>query len=151
MNFLKSADPSFYKTLARYSPGSSGFDGEWKALAKNYTERFNNLQHAFIKQSHYDPAARKIKSSIGLDVNRYSPALQNVLWSVATQHGTGGANSVFRNAGVRQGMSEAEIIRRVYAERSNVNKYFSSSSAAIKRSVANRFENELQDALRMLG
>lgn len=153
MNYLKKADPSMYQSLARYSPGTSGFDSTWKALAKNYSKRFDQLQHGFIKSSHYDPAAKKIKSSIGFDASKYPVAVQNVLWSTAVQHGAGGAANVFRNAGIRQGMSPAEIIKRVYNERmaGNGTKYFSRSSSSIRQSVVNRFRNEMQDALRMLG
>jgi hypothetical protein len=153
MNFLKKANPSMYQALARNSPGTSGFNSTWKALAKNYTKDFDALQHGFIKQSHYDPAASKIKSSLGLNINKYSQAVQNVLWSTAVQHGATGALNVFKGAGIKSGMSDAEIIRRVYAERSanNGRKYFSSSSSGIRQSVVNRFKNEMNDALSMLG
>lgn len=152
MKYLKSANPSFYQALARSSPGSSSFNATWKALAKNYGKAFDNVQHGFIQQSHYAPAASKIKKATGLDVSRYSSALQNVLWSTSVQHGAGGASNIFRAAGIRQGMSEAEIIRRVYAERAANGglKYFSRSSPSIRRAVVNRFSRELQDALRML-
>lgn len=150
MSYLKSANPSMYQALARYSPGSSGFDSAWKALAKNYGQQFDQMQHGFIKSTHYDPAYTSIKNTTGLDVSKYSPALQNVLWSVATQHGAGGAQKVFKNAGVKMGMSEAEIIKRVYNERSKVDKYFSRSSQSIKNSVYRRFQSELDDALAML-
>lgn len=153
MTYLSKADPAIYKRLASYSPGSAGFDGAWKSIANTDASKFDSLQHNFIKSSHYDPAVNKIKQSIGFDVSQYSPVLENVLWSTAVQHGSGGATNVFRNAGIRQGMSEAEIIRRVYAERAANNgaKYFSKSSANIRKSVVNRFNNELQDALKMLG
>lgn len=142
-----------YRSLAQYSPGTSGFDSTWKALANNYTERFDQLQHAFIKSSHFDPAASKIKSALGFDINKYSIAVQNVLWSTAVQHGAQGALNVFKGAGIKSGMSEAEIIQRVYNERmaGNGSKYFSRSSSNIRQSVVNRFRNEMQDALRMLG
>jgi hypothetical protein len=152
MGYLKSANPSMYQALARSSPGSSSFNATWKALAKNYGKQFDSVQHNFIKGSHYDPAANKIRKSTGLDVNRYSSALQNVLWSTSVQHGSGGASKIFKSAGIRAGMSEAEIIRRVYAERAanGGTKYFSRSSPSIRRAVVNRFSRELQDALRML-
>jgi hypothetical protein len=153
MSYLKDANPSMYQALTRNSPGTSGFDSTWKALAKNYSKEFDALQHGFIKQSHYDPAANKIKSSLGIDINKYSPAVQNVLWSTSVQHGSGGALNVFRGAGIRPGMSDAEIIKRVYAERgaSNGAKYFSRSSSSVRQSVVNRFKNEMKDALSMLG
>lgn len=125
----------------------------WKSLASQYGQAFDQLQHAFIKQSHYDPAASRIKSATGFDASKYSLAVQNVLWSTAVQHGAGGASNIFKAAGIKQGMSDAEIIKRVYAERSANNgaKYFSKSSASIRKSVVNRFQNELKDALAMLG
>ena len=153
MSYLKKADPQTYKALSQYKPGSAQFDGVWKSIASHSGQKFDALQHNFIKQSHFDPAARKIKSSIGFDVTKYSPAVQNVLWSTAVQHGSAGAANVFRNAGIKMGMSEAEIIRRVYNERAanNGQKYFSRSSSSIRQSVVNRFRNEMQDALSMLG
>ncbi|MCK6203924.1 hypothetical protein KZX50_00485 [Bacillus infantis] len=142
-----------YGVLSKYKPGTSGFNSAWKALAGTNPGRFDQIQHAFIKSSHFDPAANKIKSSLGFDVSKYSTAVQNVLWSTAVQHGSGGAVNVFRSAGIKQGMSDAEIIRRVYAERAANNgaKYFSRSSSDIRKSVVNRFKNEMQDALSMLG
>ncbi|NMC34712.1 MAG: hypothetical protein GYA36_19995 [Veillonellaceae bacterium] len=52
-------------------------------------------------------------------------------------------------------MSDEEIIQAIYAERGRTNPdgtlvHFSSSASAIQRGVANRFKNELSDALRML-
>ncbi len=141
-----------YASLSKHKPGTSGFDTAWKALAKSSPDAFNKVQHDFIQASHYQPAANKIKESLGFDASKYSLAIQNVLWSTAVQHGTGGALSVFKGAGIKPGMSEAEIIRRVYAERgaNNGKKYFSKSSEKIRQAVVNRFKSEMQDALNML-
>jgi hypothetical protein len=153
MNYLKNADPAIYKRLAGYKPGTAYFNGAWKSIANTDAQRFNEIQHNFIKASHYDPAANSVRKSTGIDVNKHSAALQNVLWSVAVQHGAGGAAKIFKAAGIREGMSEADIIRRIYAERSagNGSKYFSRSSSSIRKSVVRRFANELRDALAMLG
>lgn len=140
-----------YQSLARYSPGTSGFNSAWKALANNYGTRFNNLQHGFIKQSHYSPVVSKVKSGIGLDVNSRSSALQNVVWSMGVQHGSGGAYNIFRAAGITASMSDRQIIERLYNERMKVSKYFSRSSSSIRQSVYNRFVREKADALKMLG
>lgn len=149
LKYLKTNDPSSYKALSKYAIGTSGFDKAWKALAKNDPKGFDSLQHDFIKGSHYSPAVKKI-ATMGIDINKRSNALQQVVWSMGTQHGSGGALSIFRNANITNSMSDAEIIKRLYAERSKVNKYFSSSSQGIRNSVKNRFERELQDALALL-
>jgi hypothetical protein len=151
LSYLKKTSPGTFNYLGGSGkPGSSGFDKAWKALAAKDPKGFEQIQHNFIKQSHYDPAANKVKSATGLNVNSYSLALQNALWSIATQHGAGGAQNIFKAAGVKQGMKEADIIKKIYAERMKVDKYFSRSSSAIKQSVYNRFQNELKDALAML-
>lgn len=152
LNHLRRTNPSMYGRLSGHRPGTSGFNSAWKSLASQDPNGFNAVQHSFIKASHFDPAANKIKSKMGIDVTRLSPAVQNVLWSTSVQHGSQGALNVFRGAGIRPGMSDAEIIRRVYAERSagNGSKYFSRSSSSIRKSVVSRFQREMQDALNML-
>jgi hypothetical protein len=150
MSYLKNYDRTMYNSLSKHKVGSSGFDNAWKSLANN--NKFGLAQHAFIKSSHYDPANNKVKSGLGIDINKRSKAVQDVLWSTAVQHGSQGAYNVFKGAGIKSNMSDREIIQRVYAERSanNGTKYFSKSSSSVRNSVLNRFRNEMQDALSML-
>jgi hypothetical protein len=149
MSYLKKTDSGLHSALSRYKVGSSGFDTMWKSIAKSDPKRFEKVQHGFIKSSHYDPVVSKVKSF--LDVSRYPQAVMDAVWSTGVQHGVGGAVSVLKNAGVRNGMSASEIVKRIYGERMKVNRYFSRSSQSIKNSVYNRFQRELQDALKMLG
>jgi hypothetical protein len=112
-------------------------------------------QYDFIIDSHYTPAQRRVQNSTGLDVNSRSVALQDTLYSTATQHGSGGANTVWRRAVSNAGgpnASDEAIIQAVYAERgaNNGTKYFPSSTAAVRRSVVNRFAREERDAQSML-
>lgn len=150
MSFLKKNYKSLYNQFSPAKVGSSAFDSRWKKLASNSS--FANAQHEFIKQSHYDPARNKIKSGLGFDVNRRSKAVQDVLWSTAVQHGTQGAYNVFRSAGIKNSMSDRQIINAIYNERSanGGKKYFSKSSSGVRNSVLNRFKNERSDALSML-
>lgn len=142
-----------YQALSKYKPGTEGFNNAWSNIAKSEAEGFDNIQHGFIKSSHYDPALRGINNTMGIDLSKRSPAVQNALWSTATQHGVGGAVRVFKNAGITNNMSDADIIKRIYQERGadNGKKYFSRSSDSIRQGVVNRFQRELQDALSMLG
>lgn len=142
-----------YGRLSSYKPGTSGFNSAWKSLANTNGSAFDAVQHSFIKKNHFDPAKNTIQKNLGIDITRYPKAVQDVLWSTAVQHGSYGAMKVFRNAGIRSGMGAADIIRRVYAERSANNglKWFKSSSSSIRKGVVNRFKNELRDALNMLG
>ncbi len=155
LNFLKTAQPAFSAILdgaggdAAGRRGDQAFIDAWKGIARDHEDEFFKIQHAFIKVSHYDPFVRKVKQQVGLDVDARSLALKNVAWSTAVQHGPG--NSIFRSALDGHDLSDdADVIRRVYAERSNVAKHFRSSTAAVQAAVKARFGKELDDALEML-
>ena len=151
LRYLGNTNPTLYGALKGKAAGSGSFDSAWKRLASQHPRDFQQAQHDFIKQSNFTPAANKINQNTGLNVNSRSTALQSVVWSMSTQHGSGGASSIFRNAGINSRMSDREVIQRVYAERMKVNIYFKSSSQAVKNGVYNRFKRELADALAMLG
>lgn len=158
---------SFLKFLARTNAGfaskleavggnagatskSAAFVAAWKELARD--PAFREAQHGFIKATHYDPFIQREREKLAFDIGTRSPALQNVTWSTAVQHGP--ANKVLENAlNARRpvsALSDKDIINAVYDERSNVDKYFSKSTLAVKASVKNRFVRERANALEML-
>ncbi len=147
---------SDFKGLA---PGTAPFTACWKRIAANETAAFQSAQHAFIKKSHYDPLAAKILAEDGLDVNKRSRALQDVVWSTAVQHG--GASTMVHKAlaNVKAKPTDPDfdrqLISAIYAERGRKKPdgnlaYFSKSSPSVQAGVAKRFKNECQDALAML-
>jgi hypothetical protein len=154
LKFLQATSPTYYSALRGKSPGSASFNQAWRNLAAKDPKGFEESQRNFIKKSHFDPAASSIKKAIGFDVSKRSSAVQAVLWSVATQHGSGGAKNIFSRALGSKGntMSDKAIIDAVYRERmsGNGSKYFSKSSQSIRSSVMNRFRSEWKDALAML-
>ncbi|HWF90572.1 MAG TPA: LysM domain-containing protein [Pyrinomonadaceae bacterium] len=139
--------------------GSAEFTACWKRIAANETDAFQKCQHEYIKKTHYDLLVAKILNDDGLDVNTRSRALQDVVWSTAVQHG--GATSMVHKALANvtcartdPGFDE-QLIRAIYAERGRKKPdgnlvYFSKSSPNVQKGVANRFQNELKDALAML-
>jgi hypothetical protein len=149
----------------------SNFNTEWQAIAKEDSATFLKLQHKYIKNNYYDKTIRKLERDIGFDVNNYSIALKNTIWSRSVQHGwSGGANVIinaFSSIDIEQ-VSEEVLIKAIYLEsgmkvdqppHSNsikmgdgrYMKYFSRNSAAVQQSVWKRLNvNELKDALKML-
>jgi hypothetical protein len=118
-------------------------------LAKD--SAFNESQYEFIKQKYYDVQVTALKT-IGLDVDARSVALQNVVWSVAVQHGMN--TPLIKKAltgKTPSSLADDSIINAIYDERSNVNVYFASSTEGVKKAVKNRFVQERKDALAMLG
>ena len=138
--------------------GTTQFKNEWKRLSNNDPD-FAQAQHDFIQGSHHNPAVRKIKQSTGIDIcdGSRSNGLQDAVWSTAVQHGSGGANTIFKRALARTGKSaedvtDQELISAIYAERGKRNAagnlhYFRNSTAGVQKSVANRFISEERDAL----
>ena len=139
--------------------GTAPFTACWKRIAANETAAFQSAQHAFIKKSHYDQLAAKILAEDGVDVNKCSRALQDVVWSTAVQHG--GATPIVHKAiaNVKAKPTDADfdkqLISAIYAERGRKKPdgnlaYFSKSSPSVQAGVSKRFKNEEQDALAML-
>lgn len=59
----------------------------WKTIAKRDGLVFFHGQHDFIARSHFLPVVNYVKKHTGLDIRARSITLQNVVWSMAVQHG----------------------------------------------------------------
>lgn len=157
LNFLEKNFVSFYTTLINAgglkaaSLAEGKFVKTWQSLARD--EAFCEAEYEFVKQNYFLNQASRINDTLNFNILEHSQALQEVLWSVACQHGNG-ALTIFKNAFAKienlAQTPEADIIKAIYAERSRVWQYFRSSPEAIKESVKNRFKSELSDALAML-
>lgn len=152
LGYLATANPSMYQQLSMYPSGSNSFDAMWRQVAQQDPDGFRKVQTEYTKSQFYDVANEKIKKELGIDVNSRSKAVQSALFSTAVQHGQTGAKNIFKNAGINASMTDEQIINAIYDERGagNGSKYFSSSSTAVQKSVANRFKKEKQDALALL-
>jgi hypothetical protein len=168
LDYLRTAQPQAYALLDA-AGGSSGamkgskeFKKAWETLASDRSLRagFAAAQYGFIKTQHFDVLAAKVYKDTGLDVGQRSVALQNVFWSVVTQHGEN--SSVIRNA-LRgkdvSKMTDRQIIEAIYAERGAVDinrhgvkvaRYFPSSTPAVQAAVLDRLARELPMAIGML-
>lgn len=151
-NFLKYLQKSGHgdvaKELAAAGPANTGSKGgaasdAWKRLVRE-GKLTHEMEHGFIKDSHYDPAVRGLKSQTLKDMIASSKTLQDVMWSTSVQHGAGGASSIF-NAVYREGMTVEQLIDAVYQERTRRfrnNPYY--------KQAASRFQRERADAHAML-
>jgi hypothetical protein len=149
LNYVKTENPEIYKRLSAAGPQNTGstsgaMPDVWRQLAKE--NAFGNLEHDFIKKTHYDVAMDSIKDPDLRKMIEETPALQDVIWSTAVQHGPSGAASII-NKSHTPGISPEEFINNVYDSRGTK---FSSSTPAVQRSVKNRFIEERQQALDML-
>lgn len=146
------------------TPGTAAFTATWRAIVAREPEAFGAAQHDYIQRTHYQVQADQVQTQTGVDVTARSAALRDVVWSTSVQHGPETQVVARAVANVRaQGVSPSDgqaydraLINAIYDERGRRNDngglaYFSSSSASVQASVANRFADERRDALAMLG
>jgi Skp family chaperone for outer membrane proteins len=149
MEHLKKTNPEAYERLSKAGPADTGKEGkfaqEWKKLAGE--GKLQQSEHDFIKATHYDVGAAGLKDQNLKGMLEKSKALQEVMWSTSVQHGGGGASGIF-NKVFKEGMTEQDLIKAIYAERGTK---FGSSTAQVRSSVQNRFAQEQQLALGMVG
>lgn len=157
LNFLKENDPALAERLSAAGPANTGstkgdMPREWREIAAEMPEQFEKLQEQFIYESHYEPALNAV-SQAGYNVNEFSPAMKEVLFSTAVQHGPAGAARIFSQAAdivginpVSQRSQEKAIISEVYNLRAD---RFGSSTPQIQAAARRRMEEEGSMALAM--
>lgn len=149
MEHLKKTNPEAFDRLTKAGPADSGKDGafaqEWKKLSGE--GKLAGSEHDFIKKTHYDVGVSKVKDKNLQGMIGNSKALQEVMFSTSVQHGGGGAGGIF-NKSYKEGMSEQDLIKAIYAERGT---RFGSSTAGVRQSVQDRFGKEQQLALGLVG
>ena len=113
---------------AGYGPN---FENAWRELGHGVNKgEFANAQTEYWGTERYSTLISRLQSKYpSLNLNDYSIALKNVLWSRSVQHGVDGAYNVVTRAidnrlGGFKMQSEAELIEAIYAECSKLdNKY----------------------------
>lgn len=97
------------------------FNSEWKKIAEESAEDFLHLQHAFTKARFYDVVVEKLEKNVeGFDIDNYTIALKNVIWSRAVQNGvnTDVVTAAFESLGGFDNQPEDVLIRAIYARAS---------------------------------
>jgi len=154
--FLDAEAPDISQRLRAAGPANTGsrrgkMPEAWQKIAAEQPARFEALQEKFIHDSHYAPALNAVTRTAGIDPAKLSPAMQEVLWSTAVQHGPTGAARIFNRAVSKGGFdtmqAERKLIDNVYAIRAE---QFGSSTEQVRAAVRNRLRQEKNLALAML-
>lgn len=147
------------------TPGTAAFGARWKAVAQRDADAFGAAQHAYIHDSHYIPAVRRVERVTGYDLDGASDAVRNVAWSVAVQHGraaeilTDAVRRTDRTVARSDPTYDARLIDNAYARRGeHVRRVAERQRAAGKRAQASqsadilkkRYPQEHADALDLL-
>lgn len=157
LDFLDTAAPDMAARLRSAGPADTGsrhgaMPETWQAIAGEDPQRFQDVQHEFINETHYRPLVRAVQRSTGLDIDTASAAVREVAWSTAIQHGPENGAAIMSRAVQSAGRGpearfEAALIANTYAERGT---RFSSSPLPVQEAVRARFDSEKTLALAML-
>ncbi|MCL1939030.1 MAG: hypothetical protein FWG04_00005 [Desulfovibrionaceae bacterium] len=168
ISYLRDKAPDLAGRLNAAGPANTGgrngkMPTEWRNIAAEQPDRFEQLQSEFIRTSHFEPAMRGIAESTGLVFEKMPKALQEVLFSTAVQHGPSGATRIVSQAVQRVGAqklqsddgkkpaaakkAEEQLITQIYNLRAG---QFISSTAQVQSAVRNRLKQEMREAIQML-
>ncbi|MDR2124614.1 MAG: hypothetical protein LBP38_06515 [Desulfovibrio sp.] len=168
IGYLRDTAPDLANRLSACGPANTGsrsgrMPAEWRKIAAEQPERFEQLQNDFIRTSHFEPAVAGIAGITGVSFDNLPPVLREVLFSTSVQHGPAGAVRIVSRAmekvnpdkllkGGMQGYAAARdegrrLITQIYALRAGG---FASSSSGIREAVYNRLKLEMREALGML-
>ncbi len=133
--------------------GTPVFSRIWKAIASREPEDFQSAQHAFIKRTHYDVQIAHVRKATGIDLDRWSNAVRDAVWSTAVQHGP--LTPIVVRVVRSDPAHDRALLIALYAERGRRRPdgtlvHFSTNSLTVQAGVAARFKEELKDALAML-
>lgn len=152
--FLAREGAGWAAEFGRARSGTPAFSRVWKAIAAREPAAFQDAQHDFIKRTHYDVQIAHVLKATGIDLDRWSDAVRDAVWSAAVQHGP--ANTLVIRAMKADPPHDRALLVALYVERGRRKAdgnlvYFSRNSPAVQAGVARRFQSELKDALAMLG
>jgi len=158
IQYLQKHAPDIAAKLQESGPANTGstrgaLPTEWRRIANEEPKRFARLQYQFVLRTHYEPALAAITATTGVDIADLSPAMREVLWSTAVQHGPNGAAEIFAEAIDGLKPLEAENPDTELFEKALIEKvYHLRKQTCGKRgqAIASRFNREMELALMLL-
>ena len=154
LKLLQKNDPEAYSRLMAAGPQDAGTEGkfaqEWKKLAGE--GRVQKSEKEFAVDKIFQPAMKGLKDQ---DLSRLvsgNKGLQEMMFSMAIQHGGAGAPAIL-NKVFKKGMTAEQLTEAAYTERGadEGKRYFGKSTEGERAGVVSRFGREKQDVLAMLG
>ena len=149
----------FGDELAKYTVGSNNFDDAWKWLAHSDNKGdFAKSQHEYTKAMYYDKACNAL-FNCGFIVSRHSKAMKDVVWSRAVQYGPYQVPEMFDEACKSLGFPNLSYLDHINFDERMIKAIYlnvchtpgwTNGSPGLREGLYARFENECEDALKML-
>jgi len=140
----------FKDKFAGLEPATAAFDAKWAEIATTYVNDFKKEQHDYIQKKYYDVAIANLQRQ-GLDMTKYGPAVQDLIWSGAVQFGPANTKAFTEALRDKSTLTDRDIVTLVSEWKiNNVETLFKSSSASIQTGVKSRYQSEKQALLNLI-
>jgi len=138
---------SFFNGL---SPATPAFDAKWTELGSSQKDAFEKDQHDYIKRKYYDVMVSNLKRE-GLDLTKFGPPVQDLIWSTAVQFGPGKTSLFKVPLEGKSELTDKDIVNLVTEYKvATVSTTFKSSTPTDQAKVASRWRSERLDLLIMV-
>lgn len=124
------------------TPATAAFDAKWAEVAGKASAEFKEDQHNYVKRKYYDVMVANLQRT-GLDLTKYGPAVQDLIWSTAVQFGPARTTIFTVPLKGKSELTEKDIVNLVSAYKiSQVPELFKSSTENIRAGVRSRYASE---------
>jgi hypothetical protein len=136
--------------FAGLEPATTEFDAKWKEVADKFSKDFKEEQHEYIRKNYYSVMIANLQRQ-GLNLTKYGPGVQDLVWSTAVQFGPASTTIFTEPLKGKSTLTDTDIINLVSDYKKNrVNVFFKSSGTAIQNSAKNRFISEQTALLKLV-
>lgn len=140
----------FKDKFTNLEPATAVFDAKWVEIANTYKTEFKDEQHEYIKKKYYDVAVANLQRQ-GLDLTKYGPAVQDLIWSGAVQFGPANVKAFTEALRDKSTLTDKDIVTLVSEWKiNNVDTLFKSSSESIRAGVKSRYQSEKTALLKLI-
>jgi len=146
--FIKNS--KFKDKFTDLTPATPEFDTKWKEVAAQNTKEFKDDQHDYIQRKYYNVMTANLQRA-GLDLSKYGPGVQDLVWSTAVQFGPARVSIFTEPLRNKSELSDKDIINLVSDYKiAKVDELFKSSSENIRAGVKSRYQSEKQALLALV-
>ena len=143
------ATSRFKSLFEGLAPATPAFDAKWREVASTQKEAFEKDQDNYIKGKYYDVMISNLRRE-GLDLTKFGPAVQDLVWSTAVQYGPGRTDLFTTPLKGKSELTDKDIVNIVTEWKiSQAPNNFKSSGSDVIASVQSRYRSERQDLLRL--
>lgn len=143
------ANSKFKDRFTNKTPATADFDNTWRTIALQFPAEFKDDQHDYIQSKYYNVYVANLQRA-GLDVTKFGPAVQDLVWSTAVQFGPARTSIFTEPLKNKSVLTDKEIVILVSDYKiASVNIFFASSSENIRNGAKSRFESEKSSLLNL--